>query len=122
MLYHWLADSVVLVHCGFVLFVIGGGFLVVRWPRVAWVHLPSAIWGALVEFMGWTCPLTPLENFLRAQAGQAGYSGGFIDHYVLGTLYPSGLTATIQLTLGALVVAINGVAYWCVWVNRERRK
>jgi hypothetical protein len=121
MLYRWLADGVVLAHGLFVLFVVGGGFLAARWPRIAWIHLPSAIWGALIEFAGWTCPLTPLENLLRQRAGQAGYSGDFVDHYILGALYPSGLTPTAQWILGALVVAINCIAYRRVWNGRRRR-
>jgi hypothetical protein len=120
MLYRWLADGVVLVHGLFVLFVVAGGFLATRWPRVAWIHLPAAIWGALIEFAGWICPLTPLENLLRQRAGQAGYSGGFVDHYILGALYPSGLTPTVQVILGVLVIAINGIAYRRVWTRRRR--
>ena len=79
MLYRFLADAVVLIHLGFVVFVVAGGFLVLRWPRAAWIQLPAAVWGVLVEWSGWVCPLTPLENWLRAQGGGAGYEGGFVE-------------------------------------------
>jgi len=111
MIYHWLADLTVLVHGAFVAFVILGGFLAVRWRRLLWVHLPSAVWGVLIEFGGWTCPLTPLENALRERAGVAGYSGGFVEHYVLRALYPNGLTQHVRWTLGGLALAVNLCAY-----------
>jgi len=106
-----LADFVVLVHGTFVLFVVLGALLVLRWPRLAWLHLPAAAWGAWVEFAGWICPLTPLENAFRRQAGQAGYGGGFIEHYVLRLLYPAGLTRETQLILGGMVVVLNLALY-----------
>jgi hypothetical protein len=83
------ADLVVLAHLGFILFVILGGLLVLRWPRMAWIHLPAVIWGALIEFAGWICPLTPLENWLREASGTAGYQGGFIEHYLVPIVYPA---------------------------------
>jgi hypothetical protein len=120
MIFRWLADGVALFHAAFVLFVILGGLLVLRWPRIAWLHVPAAIWGVLIEYSGWICPLTPLENALRERAGQAGYSGGFIEHYVLGALYPAGLTREVQFVLGALVVIINGLVYGSLWMRRRR--
>ena len=111
MAYRILADLVVGVHVLFVVFVLAGGLLALRWPWVAAAHLPAAVWGALIEFRGWVCPLTPLENALRASAGQAGYEGGFIEHYLLPVLYPAGLTGGVQLVLGSLVVAVNVVIY-----------
>jgi hypothetical protein len=102
-----LADLVVAIHLAFVLFVVLGGLLVLRRPQLAYAHVPAAVWGAWIEFTGRICPLTPLENSLRARAGQAGYSGGFIEHYLLPLLYPSALTRTIQLVLGALLVVLN---------------
>jgi hypothetical protein len=111
MAYRILADLVVGVHALFVVFVVAGGLLVLRWPWVAAAHLPAAVWGTLIELRGWICPLTPLENSLRASAGQAGYAGGFIEHYLLPVLYPAGLTGGIQLVLGALVIAVNAVVY-----------
>lgn len=111
MLYRFLADLVVVLHLAFVLFVVAGGLLVWRWPRLAWLHVPAAAWGALIEFAGWICPLTPLENRLRRLGGEAGYAGGFVEEYLLAVLYPSGLTRTHQLVLGALVLALNLAIY-----------
>jgi hypothetical protein len=107
-----LADLTVAAHFAFVLFVVFGGLLVWRWPRVAWVHVPAAAWGALVEFAGWVCPLTPLENALRARAGGDPYRGDFVARYLLPVLYPEGLTREAQVVLGVLVVAVNGLVYW----------
>lgn len=120
--YRLLADTVIVIHAAFVAFVVLGGLVVLRWPRMAWAHVPAAIWGALIEFFGWICPLTPLENALRERAGQSGYSGGFIEHYVLHTLYPDGLTRHVQFTLGALVIVINVAAYAVVVARRRRAR
>jgi uncharacterized protein DUF2784 len=120
MTYRVLADAVALLHAAFVVFVVVGGLLVVRWPRLAVLHVPAAIWGALIEFGGWICPLTPLENHFRDRAGEAGYTGGFVEHYVLRALYPAGLTRSIQWTLGCFVIAVNTAAY--VYVVRTRRR
>jgi uncharacterized protein DUF2784 len=120
--YRLLADLAVGLHALFVAFVVGGGLLALRWPWVAAVHLPAAVWGALIEFRGWICPLTPLENSLRASAGQVGYAGGFIEHYLLPAIYPSGLTRTVQLALGVMVVGVNVVIYWLVLRRRYRRR
>ncbi len=106
-MYRFLADIVVGLHFAFVLFVVLGGLLVLRWPRVAYLHIPAAVWGAAIELLGWICPLTPLEHWLRRRAGSAGYSGGFVEHYILPLLYPSALTRDIQLLLGLLVIAVN---------------
>jgi hypothetical protein len=116
-----LADAVVVLHLGFVAFVVLGGLLVLRWPRLAWLHLPCAAWGALIEFADWVCPLTPLENRLRALGGEAGYSGGFVEEYLLGVLYPSGLTRGVQIALGVGVLAIN-LAVYGVLIRRLRRR
>ena len=113
-----LADLVVVAHFLFVLFVVLGGLLVIRWPRIAYLHIPAAVWGAAIEFAGWICPLTPLENSLRRQAGDAGYSGGFIEHYILPILYPSALTRNIQLMLGLIVIAANLIIYAYVFRRR----
>jgi uncharacterized membrane protein YhhN len=117
-----LADLVVAAHFAFVLFVVFGGLLVLRWPRVAYLHIPAAVWGAAIEFAGWICPLTPLENWLRRQAGSAGYSGSFIEHYILPILYPSALTREIQLVLGFLVIAVNLTIYACVFRRTARQR
>jgi Protein of Unknown function (DUF2784) len=105
------ADLVVVLHFLFVLFVVFGGLLVLRWPRIAFVHLPVALYGALIELVGWICPLTPLEKYLRERAGMAGYEGGFVEHYILPVLYPAGLTRGVQLVLAAVVVGVNLVIY-----------
>lgn len=111
MIYRWLADLVVLAHCGFVLFVVFGGLLALRWRRVPWIHLPAAIWGAAIEWSGGVCPLTPLENRFRRLGGQAGYTGGFVEHYLMPVLYPAGLTRATQVVLGLGVVAANLLIY-----------
>ncbi|RWA48960.1 hypothetical protein AU476_31445 [Cupriavidus sp. UYMSc13B] len=115
----WLADLVVIMHGLFILFVVAGGLLVLRWPRVAWLHLPAAVWGVLIEWSGWICPLTPLENTLRQTAGQAGYSGGFVERYLLPLIYPAGLTPAVQLWLGLVVLGVN-VAVYALWWRRRR--
>ncbi|HEX4601320.1 MAG TPA: DUF2784 domain-containing protein [Gemmatimonadales bacterium] len=120
MVYGVLADVVVLLHTGFVVFVVVGGFLAWRWRGIAWVHLPCALWGAAIEYGGWICPLTPFENAFRVRAGLAGYRGGFIEHYVIPLLYPASLTRPTQAALGTLVVVVNLVAYG-VLVRRPLR-
>jgi len=122
MKYRLLADAVVLLHAAFVLFVVLGGLLVLRWPRLAWVHLPIVAWGAGIEFLGGICPLTPLENHWRRLAGEGGYPGGFVEHYVIALLYPAGLTRGVQLALGGLVLAVNTAVYFAMWRRRARRR
>lgn len=122
MLYRLAADAVLLVHLGFIGFVLFGGLLVAWRRAAAWVHLPAAVWGAYVELAGRACPLTALENLWRDQAGLAGYSGGFVEHYLLPLLYPLGLTRPIQYGLAAVVVGLNLLVYgWVVWRWRRRR-
>ncbi|WMD21837.1 DUF2784 domain-containing protein [Achromobacter seleniivolatilans] len=120
MTYRILADLVLVVHGLFVAFVVFGGLLTLWKPRIAWWHLPALAWGAMVIGMGWICPLTPLEVSLRTQAGQQGYAGGFIEHYVLGIIYPAGITRTTQIVLAALLIVGNIVVY-TVWAKRRRR-
>jgi hypothetical protein len=120
MMYRILADLVVGLHFVFVVFVVAGGLLVLRWPKLAYLHIPVAVYGGAIEFVGWICPLTPLENSLRRQAGESGYSTGFIEHYLLPVLYPSALTRDIQLLLGVAVIGINLAIY--VYVLRRRHK
>lgn len=110
-LYRLLANAVVVLHGLFIVFIVLGGFLAWRWRWVAAVHLPVAVWGVLIEYRGWICPLTPLENQLRAKAGEQGYSGGFIEHYLLPAIYPSGLTPRVQAVLGTAVLVVNLFAY-----------
>ena len=119
MAYSLAADLLVLLHLAFILFVILGGLLVWRWGWLAVLHLPAVLWGALLEFKGWLCPLTPWEQQLRLAAGEAGYSGSFIAHYLLPVLYPDGLTRMVQLLLGAAVLLINLLIYgWLLWFKR----
>ena len=111
MLLRIAADSLVLFHLRFILFVLFGGLLALRWRRVIWLHLPAAAWGMAVEFFHLPCPLTRWENLLRHLAGQEGYGAGFIEHYIIALIYPAGLTPQIQLGLGALVLVINIAVY-----------
>jgi hypothetical protein len=119
MLYALLADATVTLHFAFILFVLFGGLLVLWKPRVIWVHLPVALYGVLIEWIGWVCPLTPLENHFRRQAGEAGYAGGFIDQYLLAIIYPDGVTDTMMILLGAGVVLANILVYGFVWHRRR---
>lgn len=114
------ADAVVIFHLAFIVFVLLGGLLTAYRPWFAFFHLPAALWAALLEFFGWVCPLTPLEQDLRLAAGQAGYSEGFVRHYLVHVLYPPGLTPAIQWLLGALVVAVNLAVYGYVITRRIR--
>ncbi len=116
--YLLIANLLVLLHLTFVGFVVLGALLVLRWPRLAWIHLPCALWGALIEFAGWVCPLTPLEIRFRQLGGQAGYAGGFIEHYLLPVLYPQNLTRPVQVALGTLVLILNAVTYRRLWRRR----
>jgi hypothetical protein len=115
MLFRVLADLTVIAHLGFVLFVIVGGLLVFRNHRVAWVHLPAALWGAWVELAGWICPLTPVEHWLREQGGEAAYTSGFVEHYIIPILYPAALSRDVQFVLAALVIGVNATVYTLVW-------
>src|SRR5271163_1356060 len=107
MIYRWLADALVVVHAAFVTFVVLGALAVLRWTRLAWLHLPAAAWGVIVEFSGWICPLTPIENAWRVRAGERGYPGGFIEHYLVPVLYPAGLIRTTQWVIGSCVLVLN---------------
>lgn len=119
MTYRILADLVLVAHGLFVAFVMFGGLLAL-WKRwVAYLHLPALAWGAMVIGMGWICPLTPLEVSLRERAGQEGYAGGFIEHYVLGVIYPEGIARTTQIVLAALLIAGNIIVY-ALWARRRR--
>lgn len=121
MWYRGAADFVLVVHFAFVVFVVLGGLLALRWRRVAWAHIPVALYGAAIEFAGSICPLTPLEVWLRRQGGQAGYEGGFVEQYITAALYPTGLTREIQVALGIGVLAINAVVY-AIWWRKGRRR
>ncbi|MEW6519711.1 MAG: DUF2784 domain-containing protein [Thermodesulfobacteriota bacterium] len=123
--YRLAADLLVIIHLLFIVFVITGGFLALRWPRLTYLHIPAAMWGALIEFQGWICPLTPLEQQLRQAGGQSAYSGGFVEHYVEPVVYPAGLTREMQIIFGFMVVTINLLAYtWLLmrWRRAKRAK
>jgi hypothetical protein len=120
MFYRAAADAVLAAHLAFVLFVVFGGLLVLRRPKLAWLHLPAVAWAAFVELSGWICPLTPIEVALRVGAGGAGYSGDFLERYIVAAIYPDGLTREIQQVLGAAVLLINAAVYLIV-INRLRR-
>jgi hypothetical protein len=117
-----MADLVVVIHFAFVLFVVLGGLLVLRWRWLAYLHLPAAVWGTLIEFAGWICPLTPLEKSLRQTAGGEGYAGSFVEHYILPLLYPTALTRNIQLLLGTGVLVVNLVIYAIVLRRRSQAR
>jgi hypothetical protein len=119
MLYAAAAMLVLLAHLAFVLFVVLGAFLVLRRPRLAWLHLPAAAWGVLIELSGGACPLTALENLLRLRAGMAGYAGGFVEHHIVGLLYPAALTRGMQCVLAGLVLAVNLAVYARLWRRRR---
>ena len=122
MVFRYLADALVVFHLAFVAFVLLGALLV-AWKRwVVWLHLPAIVWGALVEINAWMCPLTPWEQHLRRAAGQSGYEGGFVEHYLLPILYPPGLEPRIQVALGMVVIVLNAGLYgWLLWRHRTRR-
>ena len=113
--YALLADLTLLLHTAFILFVIFGGLLTFWRRGLVWLHIPCALWGILIELQGWICPLTYLENDLRAMAGTRGYTSSFIDHYLMPLVYPSGLTSELQFLLGLAVLLINAIIYTMVW-------
>ena len=118
-----LAYAVVALHLAFVIFVVLGGVAVLRWRWVAWLHVPAAVWGVFIEYAGWICPLTPLEEHLRGRAGMDQYSGDFIAHYVFPLLYPTNLTRTVQIALGTVALLVNAAVYWhVVQTHRARRR
>ena len=122
MVYRLLADGLVILHGLFVLFVVFGSLLGFRRRGMLWWHLPAVIWGAAIELFGWVCPLTPLEQLLRTRAGQGGYAGGFVDHYLTSLIYPAGLTRQVQQVLGVLVILVNAASYAALWrLGRLRR-
>jgi hypothetical protein len=118
--YRALADLLVGIHLAFILFVIGGGFAALRWPRLVWIHGPAAAWGAAVELGGWICPLTPLESRLRQLGGAAGTTGSFVERHLLPLIYPAALTRELQVALGAGVLVLNLAAYTWLWRRRAR--
>ena len=118
MIFGWMADAVLLLHLTFIVFVLLGGLLALRWRRLAFAHLPAAVWGILVEVAGWICPLTPLEVALRQRTGQTGFTGGFVEHYLTAIVYPDGLTRAAQIALGTLALLVSVVIYRRVLARR----
>ena len=119
MTYRLLADAVLLLHLAFVAFALAGGLLALRWRWIPWLHLPALAWGVTVEWTGWICPLTPWENALRRAGGEAGYAGGFVEHYILPLLYPADLTREVQWVLGGGLLAFNVAVYLLVWFRKR---
>ena len=120
--YKFLADLVLLFHFTFILFVVFGGFTVLKWRRIIYYHIPTALWGAIIEISGWVCPLTPLEIELRVRAGSGFYTGSFINHYLTPIIYPPGLTQQLQYYLAAGVIIINAAAYYLIWKKLRESK
>jgi len=115
-----IANAIVVIHFLFIAFVVFGGLLVIRRPKMAFLHLPAAVWGAVVEFFSWICPLTPLENHFRELAGEASYGGDFVVRYLIPVIYPETLTPSIQKVLGGLVIIIN-VIFYVMAIRKHRR-
>jgi hypothetical protein len=122
MFFRIAADIVLLVHLAFIVLVVAGALLVLRYGWFAWIHLPAAAWGAFVELTGRICPLTTLENAMRVRAGQEGYAVSFVEQYLLPVIYPTGLTREVQFWLAGLVIAINAILYTLIWRRRRRLK
>jgi len=121
MLFRFLADLVLVIHLGFILFAVFGVFLVLKWRVVAWIQVPTFLWAVLIEFANWVCPLTPLENWLRTKGGGLPYPTTFVEHYILPLIYPAFLTRNLQIFLGFLVLSINlGLYGWVIWRTRKR--
>jgi len=117
-----LSNATVLLHLMFIAFIVFGGLLVLFWRRMAWVHLPLAIWGVVVQWMSWICPLTPLENWFRARSGTATYREGFVEHYVMPVLYPIGVDPRLHWVLGLVVLVANAAIYATVFRRRARHR
>jgi hypothetical protein len=115
MTYSIAATAIAVLHLLFILFVIFGAFLVLRWPKLMWVHLPAATWGVLIEFFSWWCPLTKWENHFLRLAGRAGYEGGFVSHYIMPIIYPPGLTRELEIAIGVFVLVLNAAIYMRVF-------
>ena len=120
MLYKFLADFVLILHFCFILFVVFGALLLFKYPKLIWLHFPVAVYGMLVSFFRWVCPLTPLENHFRLLAGEQGYEGGFIAHYILPVIYPEGMTTAMAVSMGVFVLFWNGIIYG-VWIYRNKK-
>ena len=118
--YHYLASLILVIHFLFIVFVLLGGLLILKWPRMLWLHLPAIVWGFLVELNGWLCPLTPWENHFRSLAGRQAYEGDFIGEYLVPLIYPAELTREMQYLFAFIVVFLNLAIYYFIW--RRYRK
>jgi hypothetical protein len=121
MIYRLLADVVLIAHFAFAAFAVLGGLLVLRYKKILWWHLAALCWGVVVQWANWICPLTPLENYFRILGGEAGYSAGFIEHFMLKVLYPENLTMELRYVLGAVLIAVNLAVYSYLFFGRLRR-
>ena len=121
MFYRVAADVVLVTHFLFIVFVVLGGLLVIRYRRIVWVHLPAAVWGVGIELLGAVCPLTTVENWLRRRAGETGYTGGFVEHYIVPVIYPSGLTRSTQFWLAGVAFLVNLLIYGFICYRHRRR-
>jgi len=119
--YRFAADLTLALHFIFIVFVLFGGLLCLHRKRWIWLHLPSMLWGVWVEWSGWICPLTPLENHFRQRASGQGYRGGFVEHYLIPLIYPEQLTVSLQWLLGSLILAVNIVIY-CFVLQRAKKQ
>lgn len=119
--YRLAADLTLVLHLLFIIFILFGGLLCLRRMRWAWLHLPAIVWGVWVEWAGWICPLTPLENYFRQRSSDQGYLGGFVENYLIPVIYPEQLTILIQWLLGALVLVINIFVYLYVFRKKKKR-
>ena len=115
MIWRILADAVLVLHLAFIGFVVLGGFLVLRWPKLAWAHVPAVTWGIVITSIGGICPLTPLEKYFTVRGGGEAYGGGFIAHYLTSVIYPAGLTRSAQVVMACLLVAFTTFVYYRVW-------
>ena len=111
MIYQAGATATAILHFAFIVFVAFGGLLVLRWHRLAWIHLPAAVWGATIEIMHWNCPLTNVELWCLRRAGKQGYDGGFIAHYLFKVIYPAGMSRRVELAIAVFVIIINTAVY-----------
>ena len=120
MFYELVADGIVMLHMLFILFVVSGGFLALRWLKMVYLHIPAVVWGVYIEFSGAICPLTPLENWFRLKSGQIAYEGDFIERYIIPIIYPANLTRELQVTLGVCALLINLLAYGLLISQRRK--
>ena len=120
MIYRVLADLILVTHFAFAIFTVLGGVLILRWQSLLWVHLASVFWGVVIQWANLTCPLTPLESYLREMGGEGGYRGGFIEHYVSMILYPENLTVELRYLLVIVLIAVNLIVYGYVFLRKWR--